>query len=276
MKKPLFNKIAIVGVGLIGGSIGLAVKQRKLARWVIGVSRKEKTLQQAISRKAIDVGCTHLKEAVQEADLVVLCTPVSVIAEQLRIIKPFLKRGATIIDVGSSKVEIQKIAQKLYPVSAFVGCHPMAGSQKTGIQFADANLFENSVCFVTSTNSKVNQLWKGIGAQTIVTDPETHDAWVAKASHLPHVISFALFQSFAWKRATAANPSIRDMARLSKSDPQLWADILLSNQKNLVPSLKAFSKSLLEWSQALKSKNRSKVIQFIRKANKRSIAAFDE
>ncbi len=276
MKKPLFNKICIIGVGLIGGSVGLAVKKRKLAKWVIGVSRKDSTLKEAVSLGAIDIGTKKLKDAVEDADLVILCTPVYTIAQQFKTIKPFLKKGALVVDTGSSKLEIQRAADKVLPKGVFVGCHPMAGSQKTGVRYAEPDLFCGSVCFVAASNAIINRFWKSLEAQPILTDPKTHDAWVAKASHLPHVLSFALFQSFAWKRATAANPSIRDMARLSKSDPELWADILLSNQKNLVPSLKSLSQSLQAWTRALQSKKRSQLVQFIRSANKRSFDAFDE
>ena len=140
MTKPLFNKVAIVGVGLIGGSLGLAIKKHKLARWVIGSSRTQETIKNAVKVGAIDVGMQDWKEAVADADLVVLAAPVSTIIAQLGQIDSYLKKGAIVIDVGSSKAEIQRVAAKHIKRGRFVGCHPMSGSEKKGILNAQSDV----------------------------------------------------------------------------------------------------------------------------------------
>ncbi len=270
MKKPLFNKVCIVGVGLIGGSLGMAIKKGKLAKFVVGVVHRKKTVAEAFRKGALDGATLDLREGVRGADLVVLCGPVSVIMDQLKILSRFLDKKTIVMDVGSSKESINQVAKKYISRNIFVGCHPIAGSEKAGVQFADAALFAKSVCFVTSSNSQVGKLWRALGAQTVLADPKSHDLWAARASHLPHLIAFALFQDFPRPKRSVSNPSIRDFARLSKSDPELWADIIWSNRKQISPLLNRFRGCLGRWSQVLIKGRRSKIASFIREANNRS------
>jgi prephenate dehydrogenase len=273
MKKPLFNKIAIIGVGLIGGSLGIAIKKNKLAHFVIGVSRNKKTISDAFSKNAIDIGTLNLKEGVKDADLVILCAPVSVILSQFKLIKPHLKSGAIVIDVGSSKKLIDETARKIIKKNPFVGCHPMAGSEKQGVLNADGHIFEGAVCFTTASHRKVDQLWKTLGSRIVPISSVAHDHWVAMASHLPHAASFSLLKAISedLKKSPVGtkdvNPSLRGIARLSQSDASLWADIFLSNQKETVEALTALQKNLKELSQRISSKNKSKLIQFLTTAN---------
>ena len=243
MSKPLFNTVSIVGVGLIGGSLGLTIKKGKLARLVIGVARRKGTLQKAFHKKAIDLGMLDAAEGVKNADLVILCTPVSTIAVHLQKIAPHLKKGAVVIDVGSSKTLIQKEAKKYLRKNLFVGCHPMAGSEKTGIENATADLFKNSVCFLTARDSRVENFWKQLGARPVFIDAAKHDLLVAGTSHLPHAIAFSLFQTEKkFPQNLPLNPSIRELARLAQSDPELWADIFISNREALLEAIFDFEK----------------------------------
>ncbi len=269
-KSLSFNKICIVGVGLIGGSIGLAIKSKKLTRFVIGVARREKTLREAFKRKAIDVGTLDLKQGVEDADLVILAGPVSTIVSQLKVIQKFLKKGALVIDVGSSKELIERTAKKQLKKNIFVGCHPMAGLEKKGVLFAQADLFDGTSCFVTARNAKVEQFWKRVGCIPVPIKAHEHDAWVAQFSHLPHVLAFALFQTLPKGPGSlkATNPSLRDLARISKSDPKLWLDILSSNKRQMLGVIARFQKDLDFFEKAIRSNRASEVMKFIATANR--------
>ena len=273
MRKPLFDKVCIIGVGLIGGSIGVALKKRRLARWVVGVARKDDTAKKAVCFNAVDMATKDLKEGVHGADVVILCTPVSTIIEQLKKIDPFVRPGILVMDVGSSKVLIEKTAAKHVKRAIFVGCHPMAGSEKQGVEFADANLFEDATCFMTGSHAKATKFWRSIGAIPYPISARRHDEWVSKVSHLPHLLSFALFQNFN-KRGTYGieelNPSLRDLARLSQSDPRLWSDIFLSNKEELLKSIREFQSRLNAVARALKNNNRAALSKFISRANAHS------
>lgn len=274
MKKPLFKTVCIVGLGLIGGSIALAVKKRGLAGQVIGVSRSKKTVLEALNRKAIDAGTTELSKGVPQADLVVLCAPVSVILYQLKLLPKFLKKGALVTDAGSSKAEIVREAGVFLRKNKFVGSHPMAGSEKSGIAAADAWLFEGSVCFVTEKNAKIESFWKALGARPVVLSAAAHDLLVAKTSHTPHALAFSFFQTKKiFPKNTPPNPSIRELARLAKSDADLWADVFVSNREAILASLVETEKkgiSLLK--EMLKNDDRPGIARFIRQANENSFA----
>ncbi len=268
MKKPLFNRVAIVGVGLIGGSLGLAIKKRRLARFVVGVARRKASAIGAVSARAVDMATLNLKEGVQDADLVILAGPVSTILRHLALISRHLKRGSLVIDVGSSKEAIHAAANKFLKKNIFVGCHPMAGSEKCGIAFADGDLFERAVCFVTGKSSKVESFWKSLGSKPIFIRDREHDAWVAKSSHLPHALSFSLFQKM--DPQYPQNPSLKEMARLSRSHPRLWVDIFLSNRAEVLKAAGRFGQDLSYIQKALRAKNKAAIDRYNSHANKQA------
>jgi len=272
MSRILFKKICVVGVGLIGASIGLAVKKRRIAGCVAGLVRKRSSATQAVRLRIVDEASTDPAKALHDADLVILCTPVSAIASQLNEIRRHVAGSALVIDVGSVKESICRAGRKNLG-ARFVGCHPMAGSHKTGMRFADPDLFEGSTCFVTRHERRILAFWNALGAKTVPISPEAHDHWVAQASHLPHVLSFALFRQFPLRKEAVANPSILGLDRLSQSDPALWADILLANKQSIGRAIKNFRKSLDECERALALGNRAKLSRFIREANHRSFRA---
>ena len=193
-----FRKITIIGVGLLGGSIGLAVKRRKLVSpgGVAGFVRRAASLKDCEKAGAVDFATTDLLAAVWDADLVILCTPLAQMRPRVREMLPALKRGAIVTDVGSVKAGVVRELESLVAKAGahFVGSHPMAGAEKTGVGAASADLFVNAVCVVTPTGKsnpaavrKVEQFWKSLGARTLRLAPEQHDLLVSRSSHLPHV-----------------------------------------------------------------------------------------
>ena len=271
MKKPLFPIIAIVGVGLIGGSIGLAVKKRRLAKLVIGIGRRKSSVLDALKKGAIDVGVLDM-DAVGSADLVILAAPVTTIAKQMKALAPHLKKGAVVIDAGSSKALITDAAKKYLHKNTFVGCHPMAGKERSGVAAAEAGLFEDSVCFITARHAKVEAFWKAIGSRPVVLGAEAHDRLIGSMSHTPHAIAFSLFQNKKdYPSGLPVNPSMRELSRLAKSDPSIWADILVSNRQAVLRSVEEFEKKGVHpLKNLLRKGNTPALARFIAVANKNS------
>ncbi len=253
-----FRKITIVGVGLLGGSIGLAVRRRRLAREVAGFVRRPESLEDCEKAGAVDYATTDLRAAVSNADLVILGTPPAQMRPRAVEMLPALKRGAMVTDVGSVKAGI---VRELEPVVAksgahFVGSHPMAGAEKTGVLAARADLFENAVCVVTPTNETnaaavraVEAFWKSLGARTLRLAPELHDALVSRSSHLPHLVAAALASYILdpehpkLQSVLCAN-GFRDTTRIASGPPEMWRDIILANRENLRGALDIFVREL--------------------------------
>ena len=260
-----FRKITIVGVGLLGGSLGLAVKRRKLAREVAGFVRRTASLKDCEKAGAVDFATTDLLAAVSNADLVILCTPLSQMKARVRQMLPALKQGAIVTDVGSVKASVVRELESLVTRSGahFVGSHPMAGSEKTGVKAACADLFANAVCVVTpmrksnaSAVRKVEQFWEALGSRVLRLTPELHDVLAARSSHLPHVVAATL----AMHVLSPANPrhqtalcanGFRDTTRIASGSPEIWRDIALANRKNIGKSLDAFIVDLKKFRRAL-------------------------
>lgn len=237
----LFRKVTIVGVGLIGGSLGLAIKKHALAREVVGLSQRQSSMMEAVKIQAVDHATHDLKKAVANSDLVVLAAPVSIINGMLSMIGTYLRRGSIVIDVGSTKASVVRAAEQHLPNHVFfVGCHPLAGSEKSGIENASADLFENSTCIMTPTEKtnrsaveKVKRFWKKVGAETKIMPPDEHDRILAYISHLPHMLAYALMQAVSEEFLPYATPSLKELTRIAGSSPQMWNDICLSNMRNL-------------------------------------------
>lgn len=247
-----FNKIAIIGVGLIGGSISLAIKKRRLARKVTGVFRRETTLKRALKCKAVDRGVMDIASGVKDADLIILAAPVHLIPGLAAKALKSAKRGAVVTDAGSTKGWIVNKVEGLSgksPKVHFVGSHPMAGSEHAGVEFATADLFKGSPCIVTKTPRtdagalrKVSSFWRAVGGRVMVMSPAEHDRTVSLISHLPHVVAFALAGAVPVKDMACAAEGFRDTTRVASSDPELWADIFLTNRKALSDAGKLFNK----------------------------------
>ena len=249
----LFKRVAIVGLGLIGGSLGMALRRRRIAQTVVGYSRTPATMRRARACGAIDTAAATLQEAVRDAELVVLAMPVGLVASLGSIAASHMRWGAVLTDVGSTKralVERLESALRAGPV-AFVGGHPLAGSEQRGIAAARADMFDGSVCILTRTPrtnaaalATVKKLWTPLVKRVVVMSPERHDALLAATSHLPHLIAWSLTLSAPRGVGAVIPPSFLEMTRIAKSDPDLWDDILLSNRRDVVSAVRRFEREL--------------------------------
>ncbi len=270
-----FNKVAIIGVGLIGGSIGLAVKKQKVAGEVVGIFRHGSTLKRALRCKAVDRGVLDMAEGVADADLIVICSPVHSIPALAWEAARFAKRGTVITDAGSTKSWIVSEMDRLFKGSPvrFVGSHPMAGSERTGVEAARFDLFKGSPCVVTKTArtdktalARVTGFWKLIGARVKVLDPAEHDRTVSLVSHLPHLIAFGLADAVPENALQYAAEGFKDTTRVASSDPALWADIFLTNKKELLKAAAIFRKCLGDIVTAVERNDTDRVISLLAQA----------
>jgi len=275
MAEVIFDNVAVVGVGLIGGSMGMAAKRRGIARRVIGIGRTEQKLMRAKILGAIDDYSLDLDNAA-DADLLVICTPVQLVAPTLQRMAASLKPGAIITDAGSTKREIVAACDALTPESCcFIGGHPMAGSEQTGVDAARADLFMGatwvltpSACTDLAALSRMTEFAGGLGARVEILSPEEHDQAVAVISHLPHAIAGALMRlAEASHRRTGktfslAAGSFRDLTRIADSSPELWRDICLTNADSLSESIDSLEEALDELKSALKSRDSDAIQRF--------------
>jgi prephenate dehydrogenase len=272
----LFNQVAIVGTGLIGGSIGMALKKRHLCKRVIGVSFHKKSIALAKEKKAIDAGSQDIN-IIKEADLVILATPVNTILKLAPFVAQSVKKDCIVIDVGSTKKEIVSKLEKIFP--NYIGVHPLAGSEKRGILNARADLFKNSLCLLTPTpltktfvRKKIEELWSELDAKVFSVAPDKHDEILAFISHLPHIVAFSLIGAIPEKFLNFASGGLKDTTRIAASDSELWADIFLSNQKNITRSIEMFEKRISEIKLAIKKKNKKLLNRILAEAkNKREV-----
>ncbi len=279
----LFRKITIIGVGLLGGSLGLAIRRRRLARQTAGFVRRRASLKDCERAGAVDFATLDLPAAVWDADLVILCTPLGQMRSRVREMLPALKRGAIVTDVGSVKTSVVRELESLVARAGahFVGSHPMAGAEKTGVAAARADLFANTVCVVTPTRNtnrtalkKVKQFWTAVGSRVLELRPETHDALVSRSSHLPHVIaatlaSHVLNPAHPKPQAALCANGFRDTTRIASGSPEMWRDIALANRKNLVKSLDAFVADLQKLQRVVKAGDARVLAKFFAMAKQR-------
>jgi prephenate dehydrogenase len=243
-----FKRTAIVGVGLIGGSLGLALKQHGLSEEVVGVGYREATLEAARNAGAVDRWTLDLAEGVADADLVVICTPVGMVAAKAAEALPAMKPGSILTDVASTKVALTQSIEAVLPEGiAFVPAHPMAGSEKRGNASARADLFEKARVILTPTmrtpapaTQAVAAMWRGLGACVESLDIHDHDRIVAHISHLPHLVAPAIINAVEEGALPYAATGLRDTTRIAASDPRLWIDIFKDNRANLLGALKQF------------------------------------
>ena len=271
-----FQKISIIGVGLLGGSIGLAARQRRLAGEVAGYVRRAASLQDCEKAGALDYATTDLLAAVSQADLVVLCTPLAQMRRLAEQLLPALKRGAIVTDVGSVKAQVlREVAPVIRQAGAhFVGSHPMAGGEKMGVRAARADLYDQALCVITpdeNTNAgalrKLEKFWQALGARTLRLDAAEHDLLASRSSHLPHVTAAALV-NVVLQPARHKNQldlcatGFRDTTRIASGSPEMWRDIALANRKNLARSLDLFTAELKRFQTALKQNNAAAIEKF--------------
>jgi len=270
----LFNRITIIGLGLIGGSLALAIKKNKLAREIIGVSRRKSTINHAICNRIVDTATLDLKKGVEDSEFIIIAAPVLKIIEIARRIAPFLKKGAILTDAGSTKKYIVRNIESVMPKGIyFVGSHPLAGSEKSGVKYSDKDLFKGAICIVTRTGwvnanalDKVKRFWAGLGMKVIIMKPDEHDRIVSRLSHLPHAASAGLVNSAGKVDMKFAAGGFKDTTRIASGEPELWKDIFLTNRENLIKDIKVFKKELSKIEMALKNKNQAGLLELLRSA----------
>jgi prephenate dehydrogenase len=278
-----FRKITIVGVGLLGGSIGLAARQRRLAGEVAGFVRRTASLKDCEKAGAVDYATTDLCAAVSKADLVILCTPLAQMRSLVQQFLPALKRGAIVTDVGSVKADVVRELESVIAKAGahFIGSHPMAGGEKMGVLAARADLFKCAINILTPTKKsnaaavrKLERFWKSLGARTLRLEAAQHDLLVSRTSHLPHVTAAALANlvlnpASPKTQAALCATGFRDTTRIASGSPEMWRDIALANRKNLARSVDAFMTELKKFQSALKAGDGKAVESFFATAKER-------
>lgn len=244
-----FEQITIIGVGLLGASLAKVCRKRQLVNTIVGFGRNADTLQRAEAQNVIDRGTTDLKDAVKDADLVVLCSPVGAIVDRCREMAPHLKSGCLVTDVGSVKAPLVRDIEPLLPDGVhYVPAHPIAGAEKSGLDAATDDLYDGARCILTPTAKtdpgaleRVRKFWQDVGMQVQTLDAEEHDFIYGAVSHLPHVVAFALINTVGQiKTGTQENllclsaGGLRDITRIASSDPVMWRDIFLTNKTNVL------------------------------------------
>jgi prephenate dehydrogenase len=250
-----FKKIIIIGVGLIGGSLGLALKKKNPKFKITGIDKLE-IIEKAIARGAIDEGTINLENGIKEADILIIATPVKTIIDLLPRINPFIKKGCIVTDTGSTKGQIVETAEKILSKDVyFVGGHPIAGSEKYGIDSADPHLFQDKTYILTPTNDtnllalkKIFLLIKIINAKRLILDPLEHDRIVGAVSHLPQIMAVSLTNMIGELGQQENNDNyfkaigegFKDMTRIASSPYKMWEDICETNQENILKMIQEF------------------------------------
>ncbi|UCG78444.1 MAG: prephenate dehydrogenase/arogenate dehydrogenase family protein [Nitrospirota bacterium] len=249
------NKVTIIGVGLIGASFALALKKNNIGSEIVGSGRTESNLKEALNKGIIDSYDLDHREACRDADLIVLATPVGCFKDIISNIKPSLNDGVILIDVGSTKANfISALEAELPEGVSFVGTHPIAGSDRSGIGSSSADLFEGSACILIETGrtdaevmDKVESIWEKIGARTSKMSADKHDRVFSSVSHLPHLVAYALVRTVTEidpEYIKYAGQGFKDTTRIAMSSPELWADVFNGNKVNIKEQLDILIDSL--------------------------------
>ena len=264
----MFDTIAIVGIGLIGGSLAAALKQAGVVKTVIGIDRNQQALSYAFEQGFIDRYCREIKQLPKSTELIVLATPVRQTLSLLSAVDRISNSEIIVTDVASVKGEVVECARKILKnkFSQFVPAHPIAGSEQSGIGAARANLFDGKIVVLTPTEKsnrhavkRVTQLWQACGAKLIDMNSNEHDIVYAGLSHLPHLLSALFVNSIAQSELIRSSQKLagsgyRDFTRIAGSDPDLWADILLSNRSAVLDFLDQYIVDTVALRKALQEK----------------------
>ena len=267
----LFQKITLIGVGLLGGSVGLAARERGVTGRVTGLVRRAESLEECVAVGAVDDATLDLPEAVADAGLVILCTPVGGMSELAKQIQPHLTPDAIITDVGSVKRPVVAAVEPVLP--RFIGSHPLCGSEKTGVAYARADLLGGAVCAVTPTDyspadavEAVTEFWSALGSRVVNLSAADHDAICARTSHLPHVLASALVNAVLAKPRTGENDFLgtgfRDTTRLASGSPEMWRDIALDNAEAIAAALNELQAEVAGLKEALDARDSTVLEKF--------------
>ena len=263
----MINKITIIGVGLIGGSLAKAIKENNLAKVVFGFGRDLNRLEKAKKANVIDQFSINLKDAINDSDIVIIATPVGSFKEILSEIKPFLTSKIVISDVGSTKTNIASIvSQTLGDYSnCFIPAHPIAGKEKSGFEASESNLFNNRKVIITPLETSnpdsiniIQEMWEGTGADVDFMSPESHDELLGMTSHLPHMLAFSLVNYLISKNPSAsiyAAGGFKDFSRIASGDAVMWRDICIQNKDQIIDHIRGYQKTLNSLVDAIENEN---------------------
>ena len=268
--KPI-QTLAVLGLGLLGGSMGLAAIANRVAVHVVGWSHRRETRDTALARRAVHSICETPEQAVGGADMVVLATPIDAMPDLMKKIAPALVRGTLVTDVGSTKRRVVTAAAELLPRHVlFCGSHPMAGGEKGGIAQARVDLFQGQLAILTPIEStdpraihSFEQFYLSLGMRVARMRPDTHDRRIAMVSHMPHVVAAAIVGAQADSSQSLAGPGYRDATRIAMGDPSLWADIVLDNRDNFLHALDRVSDELQLVKQLVNSGDRRSLLAWL-------------
>jgi prephenate dehydrogenase len=269
-----FGTVAILGPGLIGGSLALALAERGLAKRLMIYARSPHALD-AIRTAGVDAELTgNPSEAVRDADVVVLCVPIEAMAGLVHEFRDALKPTALVTDVGSVKGSVDRdLAPLLDDRALWVGSHPMAGSEQGGFIAARPDLFEGATVIVTPTRhtqqaaeQRAEDLWKALGAAVVNLSPETHDRFVAQVSHLPHLLAAALVNHASEEARELAGGGFRDTTRVASGSPELWVEILLANREAISTSLALLLSNLTKAHDLIQKNEKTELLKLLQRA----------
>ncbi len=279
-RTPLVKQLAILGPGLLGGSIGLAAKKHRVAGKVVIWGRRIENSQAALKLKAADRIALTPEEAVRGSDLIILATPVEVMPGLVRSFRSKVNRKAIVTDVGSTKYDVVKhLSSLLSGRCTYIGSHPMAGAEKDGIHAAKADLFDGSVCILTplprarqANIKRLADFWQAIGCKIRTTSPSEHDELVAYISHLPHLVAAALVNLVERRKPGAFDfigNGFRDMTRIASGPPDMWSQIALSNREEIRRSVDRLIEELETVRRNVANASDMELRAFLRRAKER-------
>ncbi len=275
-----WNKVALIGLGLLGGSLGLALRKNGLANRIEGYVRRPEAIKEACDLGVVDSASCDLSHVVYGSDLVVLCTPLAQMAELSSRMCRDIQPGSLITDVGSVKGSLVRELEPIFEESGaqFVGSHPMAGGEKMGMSAARGDLFHDAVCVVTPTErtakeriEDVRSLWTGVGSRVLIMDADQHDVFVSRTSHLPHVVAAALARVVLDRKHSRDQEQLcaggfRDTTRIASGSPEMWRDIALSNRENLLVAVETLQKEIESLRLALERNDSTAMMDFLKGA----------
>ena len=267
----MINKITIIGVGLIGGSLAKALKEKNLAKTVFGYGRDRSRLEEAKKLNIIDDYSTQIEKAVNHADIIVIATPVGTFRNIFSEVKPLIVDDVIISDVGSTKTNIVDIAKEILgdKSQCFVPAHPIAGKEKSGFEASDGNLYIGKKVIITpiEDNSSesiqvIESMWKNVGAEVDFMSPQSHDDLLGMTSHLPHMLAFSLVNYLVDQNPSAsiyAGGGFKDFSRIASGDAVMWRDICLQNKDKIITHLRGYQSTVEELIDAIDQEERDKL-----------------
>ncbi|MCL4479148.1 MAG: prephenate dehydrogenase/arogenate dehydrogenase family protein [Deltaproteobacteria bacterium] len=288
MSKPFYEQVAVIGIGMMGTSLALAIKKNGLSENIVGVDRNFDNLKTAKRLQAIDSYTDCLKDAIADAVLVIFATPVLATFEVAKRIVYAVKNDAIITDIGSIKGELVIRMTELFKGHGnYIGSHPITGTEKSGAMNAVEGLFENKRCIITPVEKTDNftveaakRFWESIGSDVVIMNPHEHDRTMAAVSHMPHAIAYTLIKSIMEQEKAGyalfqfAGGGLKDYTRIAASDPVMWRDIFMSNSEEILHAIEGFNKSLGNLTDMIKSKDLKGIHNFLEEVKevRRSIA----